>query len=183
MTVSNRTHSLGPEAGRITLNVYRDGVAARMGHNLVLEATKWRGKVEVEADDPAASSVKLTIDPRSLEIIEASGGIKPLSDKDRADIKNKINDKILLTRRNPEITFQSTEVSGIAPNIKVEGNLTLAGKSLPLTLDVRVDESSGRASGKTTLQQSSFGIKPFSAMLGALKIKDTIDIQFDIKIP
>ncbi len=183
MTVSNGTHSLGPEAGKITLNVYRDGVAARMGHNLVLEATKWSGKAEVDADDPAASSVKLTIDPRSLEIVEASGGIKPLSDKDRADIKKNINDKILLTLRNPEITFQSTEVSGTAPNIQVKGSLTLAGKSRPLTLDVRVDESSGRASGKTTLQQSSFGIKPFSAMLGALKIKDTIDIQFDVKIP
>ncbi len=182
MTASNGTHSLGPEAGKITLNVYRDGVAARMGHNLVLEATKWSGKAEVDTDDPAASSVKLTIDPRSLEITEARGGIKPLSDQDRADIKKNINDKILMTSRNPEITFQSTEVSGTAPNIKVKGNLTLAGKSQPVTLDLRVDESSGRASGKTMLQQSRFGIKPFSALLGALKIKDSVDIQFDIKI-
>ncbi len=183
MTISNGTHSLGPQAGRITLNVYRDGVAARMGHNLVLEATKWSAKAEVDAGNPAASSVKLTVDPRSLEIIEATGGIKPLGDKDRADIKKNINDKILMTSRNPEITFQSTEVSGTAPNIKVKGNLTLAGKSQPLSLDVRVDESSGRASGKTTLQQSTFGIRPFSTMLGALKIKDSIDVQFDIKIP
>ncbi|MGI8820601.1 MAG: YceI family protein [Chthoniobacterales bacterium] len=67
--------------------------------------------------------------------------------------------------------------------MKVKGNLTLAGKSQPLSLDVRVDESSGRASGKTTLQQSTFGIRPFSTMLGALKIKDSIDVQFDLKIP
>ncbi len=180
MTIS---HSLGPPAGRITLNVYRDGVAARMGHNLVLEATKWSATVEVDAGNPAASSVKLTVDPRSLEIIGATGGIKPLGDKDRADIKKNINDKILMTSRNPEITFQSTEVSGTAPNIKVKGNLTLAGKSQPLSLDVRVDGTSGRASGQTMLQQSTFGIRPFSTMLGALKIKDSIDIQFDIKIP
>ena len=183
MIVSNGTHSLGPQSGKITLNVYRDGVAAKMGHNLVLEATKWRGKAEVVGDDPAASSVQLTIDPRSLEIIDAQGGIKPLSDKDRADIKRNINDKILITSRNPEITFRSTEVSGIAPNIKVKGNLTLAGKSRPVTLNVRVDERLDRATGKTTIQQSSFGIKPFSALFGALKIKDSVDIQFDIKIP
>lgn len=97
------------------MNVYRDGVAARMGHNLVLEATKWSAKAEVDAGNPAACSVKLTVDPRSLEIIEATGGIKPLGDKDRADIKKNINDKILMTSRNPEITFQSTEVSGTAP--------------------------------------------------------------------
>ncbi len=78
------------------------------------------------------------------------GGIKPLSDKDRADIKKNINDKILFTSINPEITFQSTEVSGIAPDIKVKGNLSLAGKSQPVTLDVRVDESLGRVNGQTT---------------------------------
>ncbi len=183
MTVLSGTHSLGPQAGQITLNVYRDGVAAKLGHNLVLEATAWSGKAEVVADDPAASSVELTVDPRSLEIIDAKGGIKPLGDKDRAEIKKNINDKILMTSRNPKITFQSTEVAGAAPDIKVKGNLILAGKSQPVTLDVRVDESLGRASGKTTIQQSSFGIKPFSAMMGALKIKDSVDIQFDIKIP
>ncbi len=183
MTVSSGTHSLGAQAGKVTINVYRDGVAAKMGHDLVLEATKWSGKAEVDTGDPAASSVVLTIDPRSLEIIAAKGGIKPLSDKDRADIKKNINDKILMTARNPEITFQSTEVSGTVPNIKVKGNLTLAGESQPVTLDVLVDEISGRASGKTTIQQSSFRIKPFSAWMGALKIKDSVDIQFDIKIP
>ncbi len=183
MTASSGTHSLGPQTGKITVNVYRDGVAARMGHNLVFEATKWSGKAEVDADHPAASRIELTIDPRSLEIIAATGGIKPLGDKDRADIKKNINDKILMTSRNPEITFRSTEVSGTGPDIKVKGDLTLAGKSQPVNLNVRIDESSGRASGKTTIQQSSFGIKPFSALLGALKIKDSVDIRFDIKIP
>ncbi len=165
------------------MSVYRDGVAAKMGHDLVLEVTRWSGKADIVAESPAGSSVQLTMDPTSLEIIDAKGGIKPLGEKDHADIKKNINDKVLLTSRNPEVTFQSTEVSGTAPNIKVKGNLTLVGKSQPVTLDVRVDESSGRASGKTTLQQSSFGIKPFSALLGALKVKDSVDIQFDIKIP
>ncbi len=182
MTVSSGTHSLDPKVGKITVNVYRDGLAAKMGHDLVLEVTRWSGRAEVDAENPAASSVQVTIDPRSFEIADAKGGIKPLGDKDRADIKKNINDKVLMTSRNPEIIFQSTEVSGTAPNIKVKGNLTLAGKSRPVLLDVRVDQSSGRASGRTTIPQSSFGIKPFSALLGALKVKDSVDIQFDIKI-
>ena len=182
MTVSSGTHSLGPQSGTITVSVYRDGVAAKMGHDLVLEATKWSGKAEIVADNPAGSNVELTIDSRALEIIEAKGGIKPLGDKDRADIKGNINDKILMTSRNPEITFQSTEVSGTAPTIKVKGNVTLVGKTQPVTLDVRVDETLGRARGRTTIQQSSFGIKPFRAFLGALKIKDSVDIQFDIGV-
>ncbi len=183
MTLSSGTHRLVPEAGKITMNVYRDGVAAKMGHDLILEVTKWSGELEVDRENPAVSNVQITIDPSSFEIIDAKGGIKPLSDKDRVDIKKNIRDKILLTSRNPEITFQSTEVSGTGSDIRVKGNLTLAGKSRPVTLDVRVDQSSGRALGKTTIQQSSFGIKPFSVFFGALKVKDSVDIQFDIEIP
>ncbi len=183
MSVPSGSHNLGPPAGKITLNVYRDGVAAKMGHNLVLEAKRWSGKAEIDIDDLAASRVEVTIDPGSFEIIEASGGVRPLSDKDRADIKKNINEKILMTSVNPEITFQSTEVSASPPDITVKGHLILAGKSQQVTLDVRVDESSGRASGTTTLRQSSFGIKPFSAMFGALKIKDFVDIQFQLKLP
>jgi polyisoprenoid-binding protein YceI len=183
MTVSSGTHSLGPQAGKITVNVYREGVAAKMGHDLVLEATKWSGKADVNADDPSASSVEVTVDPTSLEIIGAKGGAKPLSDKDKADIKKNINEKILQTSKHREITFKSSETSGSAPNVKVKGNLTLVGNTQPITLDVKVDESSGRVSGKITFQQSSFGIKPFSAMLGALKIKDSVEIEFDVEIP
>ena len=183
MPLSSGTHSLVPEAGEITVNVYRDGLAAKMGHDLVFGVTKWSGKVQVDRENPAASNVQLTIDPSSFEIIGAKGGIKPLSDKDRVDIKKNIYDKILMTYRNPEIIFQSTEISGTASDFKVKGDLALAGKSQPVTLDVRVDQSSGRARGKTTIQQSSFGIRPFSAFLGALTVKDAVDIQFDIKIP
>lgn len=181
MSVASGNHSLVPLAGRITMNVYRDGVAAKMGHDLVLEVTKWSGKADVVAENPAGSSVHLTLDPNSLEIIDAKGGIKPLGDKDRADIKRNIKDKVLITSRHPEVTFQSTEISGTVPNIKVKGNLTLVGKSQAVTLDVGVDVNSGRATGQTTIQQSRFGIKPFSALLGALKVKDSVDIQFDIK--
>jgi hypothetical protein len=34
-----------------------------------------------------------------------------------------------------------------------------------------------------SIRQSDFGIKPFSAMLGALKVADAVDVEVDVKLP
>ncbi len=34
-----------------------------------------------------------------------------------------------------------------------------------------------------TVVQSEFGIKPYSAMLGALKVKDEVEIDLDVILP
>jgi hypothetical protein len=34
-----------------------------------------------------------------------------------------------------------------------------------------------------TIVQSQFGIKPFSAMMGALKVKDEVEVNLDVALP
>jgi polyisoprenoid-binding protein YceI len=176
MTVAKGTHNIGPQDGQVLVNVYKDGVAAKMGHDLTLQATSWSGQADINPDDPSSSSVKVTIDPRSLEVLEGKGGAKALSDSDKRDIKKNITDKSLTSR--DDITFESTAVSGNS----VKGNLSINGQSRPVTLDLNVDDS-GRAKLTTSFNQSQFGIKPFSAMLGALKVKDGVDVTIDVKLP
>ena len=182
MTIQKGNHNIGPQDGKLTVKVYKDGMAAKMGHDLVLEATKWSGNVTVDPENPSASSVQVTIDARSLEIIEATGGAKPLGDKDRKDIAKNIDEKILQTSSHPDITFDSTDVSGDAPRISLKGCLTLVVKSVPVTLDLTVNDN-GQVSGRFTIVQSQFGIKPFSAMMGALKVKDAVNVEFDVTLP
>jgi polyisoprenoid-binding protein YceI len=179
MSIESGTHQIGPDNGQVTVNVYKDGVAAKMGHDLVLQAKQWSGKADINSDDPSASSVQVTIDPSSLEVIGATGGAKPLSDKDKGDIGKNINDKILNTSRYQEITFESTGVTGSS----MKGNLTIAGSTQPVTLDLSVNESTGEVTGKTSFQQTQFGLKPFSAMMGALKVKDKVEIEVKAKLP
>ena len=180
MTVAKGTHNIGPQDGKVLVNVYKDGVAAKMGHDLTLEATSWSGKADINPDDPSSSSVEVTIDPRSLEVIEGKGGAKPLSDGDKRDIKKNITDKVLTSRN--DITFESSGVSGSLPRLSLKGDLSINGQSRPVTLDLNVDDS-GHAKGTASFTQSQFGIKPFSAMLGALKVKDSVDITVDIQLP
>lgn len=183
MTVKSGSHSIGPGNGQLTINTYVGGMGAKMGHDLVLEATRWSGTVNLDADNPAASSVQVSVDPSSLEILSASGGVKGLSEKDKGDIAQN-QAKTLNTAKYPEITFQSTAVSGSAPRLSVQGNLTIAGKTSPVTLDVNAEEGPGdtKITGTTKLQHSDFGVKPYSKM-GALKVKDEVDMKIVLTLP
>ena len=45
------THSLGPANGTVLVHTKREGMAARMGHDLTLEATRWEGTAVVDGED------------------------------------------------------------------------------------------------------------------------------------
>lgn len=181
MTIAKGTHNIGPQDGKVLVNVYKDGVAAKMGHDLTLEATSWSGKADINPEDPSSCSVQVTIDPNSLEIVDSRGGAKPLDAGDKQKIKEGLS-KTLNTSRHNEITFASTGVSGNPPQLSLKGDLSVAGQTRPVNLALTVDDD-GRAHGTTSFQQTQFGIKPFSAMLGALKIKDNVDITIDLQLP
>lgn len=185
MTLARGTHSIGPQDGTLAIHTYRAGMGAKVGHDLVLQATQWSGSVDLDPDNPSASAVDVTVDARSFQVVSGTGGVKPLSDKDRADICKNIDEKILQTAKFPEITFRSTEVVGSAPQVTVHGELTIHGQTHPATLDVTVEDSGGAAQARatTTIVQSDFGIKPFSAMLGALKVRDDVELDIELHLP
>lgn len=183
MTPKSGTHPIGPDNGQLTVSTYVGGMGSKMGHDLVLEARRWSGTVNLDADNPAGSGVEVTIDPRSLEVIQASGGVKALSDKDKKEIGQNL-EKTLQTAKFPEISFRSKAVSGSPPKVSVQGDLTIAGNTRPVTLDVSVDDAGGQSklTGKTTIVQTEFGVKPYSK-LGALKVKDPVDMQIVVTLP
>lgn len=183
MTLKSGTHDIGSENGMLGIYTYVGGMGAKMGHDLILEAKRWSGSVTVDADNPSGSTVAVTIDAGSFEVVQATGGLKPLSDKDREEIAKNI-EKTLQTGKFPEITFQSTAVSGAAPAATVQGNLTIAGATKPVTLDLTVEEEAGDAvvTARTAVIQTEFGVKPYSKM-GALKVKDQVDLEIKFGLP
>lgn len=156
-------------------------MGAKLAHDLILTATSWQGTLNVDADNPSASSASLAIDARSIEIIEASGGVKGLSDKDRRDIGKNIDEKVLQTDKYPELRFESTSVSGSEPNFNVAGNMTIVGTTRPVNVALNVAGTT--VSAKTSISQKDFGIKPFSAMLGAIKLRDDVEFELTVELP
>lgn len=179
MTVEPGTYELTPAHGTVRLRVDRAGIAKKIGHDLVIEVRAWTASVTVDADT-ARSTLTATVDATSLEVVQGVGGAKALSAKDKLEIVETINKKILKTKQHPTMMFKSTSVSPVdASRVTVVGNLTIAGVTRPATLELSTE--AGTTAGTIKLVQSEWGIKPFSAFLGALKIKDEVLIEAQIK--
>jgi polyisoprenoid-binding protein YceI len=162
-------------------------MAARAGHDLKIAVTDWRGALTTPAaDGGGGGSLELTIHARSLRVREGTGGVKALTDSDRSDIEKTINEKVLATGRHPEITFTSTAITATGPDRwDVEGQLTLAGVTRSIAFPVTVETAAdGRElHARATIVQSEYGIKPYSAMMGALKVADPVEVSARVRLP
>jgi polyisoprenoid-binding protein YceI len=175
MSIQPGTHKIGPDNGSLKIKTGREGAAAKAGHDLVLEATTWDGTLEI-GDSP---SVQLTVDPGSIEVREGSGGAKPLGDKDKADIKKSVSDKVL---GSSQISFESSDVKVDDGSMNVSGNLSVAGSSNSISVPLTVGDD-GTVSGSVKLSQSDYGIKQFKALMGALKVSDSVEVLIEAKLP
>jgi polyisoprenoid-binding protein YceI len=173
----------GPEYGRLEVHTSRAGLGSRAGHDLVLEAKAWQATLHVGADE-AAHRAELRVQADSLEVVEGHGGIKPLTDRDRADIAKTMREKVLDTGRYPNFEFHSTAVRGSAPAVSAEGELTIRGVSRPVTVQGSVEERPDGVwlTANARVVQSEWGIKPYTALLGALKVADTVDIAVQARL-
>jgi polyisoprenoid-binding protein YceI len=163
---------LGPDNASLHVHTYRDGVAAKVGHDLVIEVTRWEATVE-------ADSVELTADPRSLAVREGRRGVKPLTDKDRDEIRRNIDEKVL---HGKPIEFRSTAVRRDGEQLAVEGELTMGGSTRPIAARLAVG-ADGKATGTIPLTQSAWGIKPYRGLMGALRVRDEVEIAVEAPMP
>jgi hypothetical protein len=167
------THELGPDNGTVQVKTYREGLAQAVGHDLVLDVTKWSAKLTV--GDDGTASLELDADSGSLEVREGLRGVKPLSDKDRADIKKNIDEKL---ERQP-ISFRSKSVT-VGDRINVTGDLAIGTASREQNYELQ--EYDGKLTGTLPVTQSDYGIKPYRGLMGALKVRDAVDIAIDVKV-
>jgi polyisoprenoid-binding protein YceI len=174
------TFQLGPENASLQVKTYREGVGAKVGHDLVIDVTRWEATVAL-ADDPAGSSVRLTADPRSLEVREGLRGLKPLTAKDRAEIAKTIDAKVL---GGSPISFTSRSVRGGAgggDSVVIEGDLTLAEQTHPIAAELTMADD-GHVTGTIPVTQTSWGIKPYRGLMGALKVRDDVEVVIDARL-
>lgn len=176
MPIQTGTHKLGPTNATLQVKTYRSGMAQKVGHDLIIEVTEWEGTVDVGSD----WSLSLNADSSSLDIKEGVGGMKPLSDKDRADIKKSIDGKVL---GGKPIAFSSSsaELNG-GGTLNVSGDLEMGGATKPASFQLSVGDD-GKLTGTATVTQSQWGIKPYSGLMGALKVKDEVEVVIDASLP
>jgi polyisoprenoid-binding protein YceI len=171
-------HRVGRDNGTLQVRTYREGLAQKAGHDLIIDVGQWEAAAEVR-EDGTLSAVQLNADPRSLQVREGLRGVKPLNDKDRADIRKTIAEKILGGR---PIAFRSTAVEPRHGGLTVHGELEIAGTSRPASFELNAT-ADGRVHGTLPVTQSEWGIKPYRGMLGALKVRDAVEVVLDVPLP
>lgn len=169
---SGQTHAIDTRSSVLTVRVFKAGVLSAFGHEHTIAAPITSGTVDSDA--------------RRVEVRVAAGALRvrdgKISDKDRDEIqKHMLGPEVLDAGRYAEIVFRSTAAEPAGANAwSLRGNLTLHGQTRPVT--VEVSQKGGRYVGESRFKQTEFGIRPIRVAGGGIRVKDEVEIQFDIQL-
>jgi polyisoprenoid-binding protein YceI len=168
----------GPDAASCEVLTFRAGLLSPVAHDLVLRVTVFEISVV-----PESRAVGARFDPASLRVVTAMRDGRPLpralSDSNKREIESTIESTVLRTHLFPEIHFASKAAVPREYGYDACGMLTLAGATRELAFAVR--REAGRLAAECWLHQPDFGIRPYTAMLGALRVK--ADVLVRVSIP
>jgi polyisoprenoid-binding protein YceI len=157
----------------------KEGLLSKVAHDLKLRAGRFELEIEGE------SQVRLTCHAASLRVVNAmlDGREAPelLNPRDKVKIEDTLAGEILSAPRHPEIRFVSTRVETTPNGYRIHGELTIAGTTRDLSAEVIRKRTCLDA--EVSLRQTDYGIKPFTALFGTLKVQDTLRVTLSVPEP
>jgi polyisoprenoid-binding protein YceI len=165
--------AINAEKSSMRVHVYKTGFFSAFAHNHEIEAPIESGEV-TEAGSP---SVDLGVDARKLRVLDPEA-----SADTRAQIQATMQGpQVLDANRYPEIHFRSTTVEPDGTDRwRVRGNLDLHGQTHPIAIEVKLQDGVYR--GSVDLKQTEFGITPVTVAGGTVKVKDELNVEFQIEL-
>ena len=159
----------------VRVYTFKAGLLSRVAHDLCLEV----GEFSIERGE--GGSVRAEFDPSSLSVRGVMRGerldSRALSRSDQAKIVETIRRELLHTRRHPIVTFVGTAEERES-RLRVKGDLELAGRRRPLAFTLA--RQGDRLHARVTLQPSEFGIAPYKALAGAIRLQDRVVVELDL---
>lgn len=168
--------TVDPSDGQLLVHTGVAGTAARMGHRLTIAAASWRATVQWRDDRPVAAV--LTVDAAALHVLEGAGGLTPLSGADKLRATANML-KSIDAPRFPEIRFDATAVEPTGRGYRLAGMLAIHGVSRDRVVEVAVADlgESWRMSVRAEVRQSEFGVRPYSMLMGSLRVADQVTVS------
>jgi polyisoprenoid-binding protein YceI len=175
-------YRLVPEQSNFTVQAFAEGLFSVFGHDPVFAIKEFNGEVQFVLGSFESASLKMTIKADSIVL---SSEVK---EKDRLEIEQTMREQVLEMAKYPGIVFVSSNISvtGLAEGryrARIIGDLTFHGvtqKNLWITAQVTMSGENLRAQGDFALKQTDFGIKPFSAAGGTIKLKNELKFCFEM---
>ena len=171
-----------PAAGTWTIDTSHSSVNFKVKHLGVAKTrgrfTRFEGTVEV-GERPEDTTVEVTIDASSVDTHD-SGRDDHLRSADFFDVAN-----------HPNLTFRSTKVSGSGDEWKLEGELTVAGVTKPVTLAVDYDgvttdpwgNTKAGFTATTKVNREEFGLTWNAALeTGGFLVGKDVSIELEVEL-
>src|ERR1700678_1749513 len=163
--------AIDTQRSTITIHVGKSGLCSAAAHDHTINAPISSGTV-LESGTPhiefRVETAKMTVQPDPK--IDA---------KDQATIQTHMEEMPLKTKKYPEITCRSSHVQKLADGQwKVDGDLSLHG--VTKAISVTVKRAGEPYTTHAVLKQTDFGIKPLSIGGGVIKVKNEVEIDFQI---
>ena len=168
-------YELGP-GSRLQVKTGKAGVFGFVGHNHVIESHAVHGAVVYYPREPERSHLEITVQADSLQV---------LTPPDTAEIRKvgeTMRTEVLRTADYPTIRLVSREVQPKGHGFHIVGDMTLAGQTRAVPLDVvtRIGSDTLQAGSTFSLKQSDFGIKPYQGGPGGtVKVADRVTIEIE----
>lgn len=186
--VGKRTFAIDTKKSSIVIQVFKDGAAAALAHDHVVDVRDFSGSIVADAADPASATVEVTAKTASFfndetKLRKKFGLDGEMSDKDRKSVEDNMKSAEQLDVAGfPTVKFVSSSVSKDGARLKLNGKVTLHGvtKDVSMPLEAKVDGDTVTGTATFRLKTSDYGIKPYSALLGAVKNKDEIVLHLHL---
>ncbi|HJZ63410.1 MAG TPA: YceI family protein [Candidatus Acidoferrum sp.] len=181
---SSTRYSIESQKSKIEIQVAREGFFKAFGHDHLLSAPQFSGEIRLDQAKLEESSVNLTIDAKSLTVVDPGE-----SEKDRKEVQNTmLGEQVLDVARYPQIRFSSSSVKVTSGKkdlyqLQVGGTLSLHGTKKPCSLPVRLQieqDNTLSAYAEVSLLQTDFGITPIKVAGGTVRVKDKLKLAFHI---
>jgi YceI-like domain len=182
-------YQVSPQDSEVSILVYRGGTLSRFGHNHVMTSKALSGRVWVHPEF-ARSGFELSFAVADLIVDDpqarrAAGSDFPpeVPPADRDGTRaNMLRAESLDAEHYPTIMLQAAKVSGTlaAPQVIARIRIKDASRDVQVPTRLSVEGSRLTATGEFDILQTDFGIKPFSAALGALQVQDRLRIKFRV---
>ena len=184
--IITRQYTLEPVALRIMYRIAPDsrfdvvtgkaGLFGAFGHKHRIRATEFDGTIVYDPDNAFRSSIEIVLETAGLVVVPQGA-----DEKDAPKVERAMRESVLPPEEYPTIEFGSRLVTAIDDGVQVVGDLTIAERARPVAVDVTIAQRGDTltATGTFSVKQTDFGIKPYSAAGGTIKVADEVTFDFE----
>lgn len=185
MSVKAGTYSFDENTVKIQVYTFKEGMLSAVAHDLLLDVTRFKVDLNIPSDDLSSATINATVPANALKVVcamkDGQQQNDTLKEKDKSEIDEAINNDVLHSKKYPTISFQSTGVGKNNAGYHITGKLNLHGVTNTIEFDCALT-GENTLKGSVDLMQKEYGIKPYKALLGALKVKNNITVAFSLPL-